>query len=46
MSAEELLAWEAAARLAAGEADVAGATESDDPAYDPEAYDWEGWLDA
>lgn len=45
MSAEELLAWEAAARLAAGEVDAAGAGESDDPAYDPNAYDWEGWLD-
>ena len=45
MSAEELLAWEAAARLAAGEVDAAAAAEAEDPAYDPEAYDWEGWLD-
>lgn len=43
MSAEELLAWEAAARLAAGDSDAAA--EAEDPGYDPDAYDWEGWLD-
>lgn len=40
-----MLAWEAAARLAAGEADAA-AGEDVSPNYNPEAYDWEGWLGA